>query len=275
MLLTMNPAEFSAFRDLIYRACGIHLREGKEALVAARIAKRVRDLELDGPSAYLGYLRADRGGEEMVRFIDLISTNFTSFYREKDHFAVLHREAREWIQKKSRRVRVWCAAASTGEEPYTIAITLAEALDGHAIDYRILATDISTRVLAIAKAGFYSEQHLLPVPPAIRQKYFDKQVQDGAQASYAAGRKLRDRLVFARLNLATPPFPMRGPFDAILCRNVMIYFDQEVRDRLVAQFCRLLAPGGLLIVGHSETLSGMRADLETLSPSVYRRRDAA
>jgi len=177
----MDPLVFEGFRQLAYRHAGIALREHKQALVSSRIAKRVRSLGLDGEREYLELLQNDRSGAELVSFLDAISTNFTSFYREQDHFETLSAELALTVKRGARRVRMWCAAAATGEEPYTLAITLAEALAGRVDDWRILATDISTRALEVASAGRYEGSKLALVPAALRAKYFEADAQRGTE----------------------------------------------------------------------------------------------
>lgn len=263
----MDASLFRSFQALALEQAGISLREGKEALVEARIAKRLRALGLASAELYLEFLRRDRSGEELVQFLDAISTNFTSFYREPDHFEHLVAHLEERLAAGADRFRIWCAAASTGEEPYTLAITLAEALAGRELDWKILATDLSTRVLATAKAGRYQGRHLGPVPPRLRERYFHRVGPDAFEAMPC----LREPLTFARLNLAKPPFPMKGPFDAVFCRNVMIYFDRPGRQALVTEIERLLRPGGLLFIGHSETLNGLDTALRLIRPSEYFR----
>jgi len=268
----MDPAVFQGFREIAYQQAGIALRENKEALVSARIAKRVRSLGLDGERAYLDFLRKDQSGQELVSFLDAISTNFTSFYREQDHFETLSAELAATVKRGTKRVRIWCAAAATGEEPYTLAITMAEALDGRVDDWRLLATDISTRALELASAGRYEETKLAQVPAPLRTKYFKSEAGHSADAGMMTAKPaLRSKILFKRLNLATPPFPLRGELDFVFCRNVMIYFDIEVRQRLISEIERLLKPGALLVVAHSETLSGIVTGLSMVRPSVYRK----
>ena len=267
----MRAAEFHAFRDIAYREAGISLRDGKEGLVATRIARRMRVLGIEDSADYLVYLQDASHQAEIVNFIDAISTNFTSFYREKDHFELLSRELRATVEAGTRRIRIWCAAAATGEEPWTLALTMAHALEGSAVDGKLLATDISTRALAAAVEGRYSARILAQVPPQQRARYFVPAPERDGAPTWAVNEQLRRIVLFRRLNLARLPFPLSGGLDAIFCRNVMIYFDMGVRQALVGEMQRLLKPGGLLVIGHSETLNGIRTSLATLQPSVYRK----
>jgi chemotaxis protein methyltransferase CheR len=268
--ISLPPSLFRAFRELAYRQAGIQLRDGKETLLATRIARRMSDLGLTDPVAYLARLRDDPSGDEMVRFLDSICTNLTGFYRDAEHFSILAAEAGRLKARGERRCRVWCAAAASGEEPYSAAITLCEAFAGTQVDFRILSTDLSTSALGAAKAGRYTERQLEPVPDRLRWKYFTP-IHRRQGIEYEVSPRLRERVVFARLNLAAPPFPMAGPFDAILCRNVMIYFDPPVRQRLLDEIARLLRPGGLLMVGQAETLCGLRHPLDEVRPSIFRK----
>ena len=271
----MQPQLFEAFQALAYREAGIALRDNKGALVAARIAKRVRDLGLNDASEYLSYLEADRAGTEMVNFLDAITTNFTNFFRENEHFEFLKREAAAWVASGVSEVRIWCAAAATGEEPYTLAMVLSEAFRDTKVEFRILATDISMRALSFAAQGRYPRSRLEQVPAQLRARYFEPDTSvKGPELELKVIPSLRQRIVFKRLNLATPPFPLRGNLDAVFCRNVMIYFDTPVRQRLVRDIERLLRPGAPLVVAHSETLGAARGELETVSSSVYRKRVA-
>ncbi|MEZ5063423.1 MAG: CheR family methyltransferase [bacterium] len=261
---------FRKLCDLAYREAGIALGDGKQSLVSARVSKRIRTLGLAGPADYLRYLEHPDHAEEIVSFLDAISTNFTFFFREEDHFQVLSEELKRLVAQGQRRFRIWCAASSTGEEPYSLAITLLEAVSGVDADVRILATDISTRVLEIASEGRYPAAAVVKIPPRLLHRYFTREGR-GGEETFRVESPLRDIVTFKRLNLARPPFPMRGPLDAIFCRNVMIYFDRPVREALVAEMTRLLGPGRLLVTGHSEGLHGMGDGLERLVPSVYRR----
>jgi len=264
----MDPRTFRAFQELARQEAGIFLRPGKAALVRARLARRVRELNVAGEEAYLEVLRGDR--DEVTRFLDAISTSFTRFFREPDHFDLVAEAVAAARAAGQERFRFWCAGCASGEEPYTLAMVLAPLLAG--CDWKILATDLSTPALARATAGVYSDDEIEPVPPLIRQRGLERAAPapDG-RPRWSVAAALRERISFARLNLAARPYPMRGPFDAVLCRNVMIYFDQDMRAGVVAEVERLLAPGGLLLVGHSETLSGSPTRLRSIRPSVYQQ----
>lgn len=258
---------FDKFCRVIYERCGIRLAAGKEALVDTRIGRRMRMLGIDDPAGYLD--RIQRGdADEMVHLLDAITTNVTSFFREPAHFDFL----RTWLDKElaqsRERFRFWSAACSTGEEPYSLAITVADVVGAKPIDWRVLATDISTRVLERCRRGVYESRLVAAIPAALRERYFRKRRQGGA-VEYEANAEVKEHLVFNRLNLAAPPFPMKGPLDVIFCRNVMIYFDRGVRQRLVDEAYRLMRPGGLLIVGHSESLMDIETRLHRIQPSVY------
>jgi chemotaxis protein methyltransferase CheR len=267
----MRPNVFRALCDLAYEQAGIRLGEEKLALVSARVGKRLRALSLANETDYLEVLRKDDGGE-LIEFLDVISTNFTSFFREPAHFERLAAELGAAMERGQQSFRVWCAASSSGEEPYTIALVLDELFEGRAVDWRVLATDISTRVLGLARRGRYHEQQLKAVRrDSLARRFIKLHAVPGEDQQYEASEELKKHLTFARLNLARPPYPMRGPFDVVFCRNVMIYFDAPIRQGLVEQMERLVKPGGLVMVGHAETLSGLRTSLQVVVPSVYRR----
>lgn len=266
----IEPDLFERIRAIAYERAGIDLRDGKEALVEARLGKRMRTLGIAGFREYVARLGSD--DQEVVHFLDALSTNYTSFFRERDHFDVVLEEVAARVRAGARRIRLWCAAAATGEEPWTTALVLHEKF-GEELDWRLLATDISTRALAAAQAGRYPRRTLDPIPGVLRERYFHP-VEPGAGArdgAWEVGETLRAHVSFARLNLSKPPFPMRGPLDIVMCRNVMIYFDLEVRRRLVQAVLPLLAPGGLFILGHSETLNGIESGLRGIGPAVYQR----
>jgi chemotaxis protein methyltransferase CheR len=259
---------FNQFAEIAYDRAGIRLSPGKEALVGARVAKRIRALGLADPNQYLDYLLADGDGEELVHFLDVISTNFTSFFREPEHFDILAELVEKRLREGRTRLRFWSAASSSGEEPYSMAITIAEIVKGSAINWRILATDISTQILERAQHGRYPLSSLANLPKPMRARYF-QMVERREDPVYQVSPEIRSTVVFRRLNLSAPPFPMQGPLDAVFCRNVMIYFDRRVRQGLIANVEQLLASDGLFLIGHSETLNGLETSFRALRPSVY------
>jgi len=268
----METSTFRRFCAIAYEKAGITLGDSKEALVEARVGKRMRALGMTSEKEYLVLLEKDPTGEEIVQFLDVISTNHTSFFREPDHFEFLRSVLADWRREGMRKLRIWSAASSTGEEPYTIAFTIADALENAEVDWRILATDISTKVLAKAEAGIFSDSKLTGLGRGELNRYFERGPDKDEHTVRPA---MRTKIAFRRLNLITPPYPMRGPFDIIFCRNVMIYFDQAVRQKVISGMERLLRPGGYLLIGHAEALSGVRTGLRMIRPSVFLQSNAA
>jgi len=259
----MSPDLYKAFAELTYERTGIVLGETKQDLLLGRIHTRVQELGLAGPEAYLELVTATRS--ELQRFVNAITTNVTAFFREPDHFRLLHRAARA-AGERGENLRIWCAAASTGEEPWSIAITLREALGPRARQSMVIATDINSEVLASAEEGIYAPARVRDLQPDLRATHFEDQ-----GGRYRIRRELRDLVEFRKLNLIKDTWPVQGPFDVVFCRNVMIYFDRPTRARTVLRASRLLRPGGLLLVGHSESLAGIQAGLESRRSSVYQR----
>ena len=266
---TLGPDHFERISDLLYRQCGISLHDGKQALVRARLVKRLIHLGLGGFDQYLRYLESDASGDELRSMVDVLTTNKTSFFREPQHFTFLRAEVlpNEWRGRDG--LRIWSAGCSTGEEPYSLAITLREEMpDVDRRDPRILATDISTRVLERARAATYDLDALADVPPPILRRHFHKVA--GHDGHFQVSEATRALVRLARLNLLGD-WPMRGPFDAIFCRNVMIYFDAATRQQLVGRYWRLLRPGGYLFLGGAESLSGVEHDFAYVQPAVFRK----
>jgi chemotaxis protein methyltransferase CheR len=256
--------------QLVYDVAGIHLTADKRTLVESRLGKRLRELGAD-MAAYA--LRCRNDPAELTILLDLVTTNHTAWLREPAHFTdfrerVLVEHARTQGAESRPRLRVWCAAAATGEEPYTIAMSICRALpDLSRWDAAILATDISTRALAHASMGIYSTERIAPLSPDERNLAVEA-VNRGGHTLWQVRDHVRQLVHFARLNLMGP-WPMRGPFDVIFCRNVMIYFDQPTQERLVQRMATLLRPGGTLYIGHSESLSACKHPLTALAPAVY------
>lgn len=264
----MDARTFKQLREFIYQASGIALSDKKESLVAARIGKRMRVLGIEKHKEYLDLVKSDQTGEEIVQMLDAISTNVTSFFREASHFDFVEKEFKKWLDQGQYVFRFWSAASSTGEEPYTLAMVLMEALEGRVVDLRILGTDISTRVLETCRKGIYRAEKMDSVSPIVRDRYTEHKIVNGV-SSYVMKPEIKKLISFSRINLSKPPFPMSGPFDMVFCRNVMIYFDNDVRRRLLEEIFRLVKPGGYLLVGHAESLTGMLSGFQVVKPSVY------
>lgn len=268
---SISDADLALIRDLLHRETGIVLNESKRALVEARLARRLRALDLPDYAGYIAMVRDNPQGGELVHLIDAISTNVTRFFREDEHFSLVDEVVGSWIAAGRRKLRFWSAACSSGEEPYSLALTLAHHLEGRSdLDVKILATDINTQVLEEAARGFYPEERLETVPADLKRKYF-RRVAPGDGRTWAVSDDLKRLLMLRRLNFTRFPYPIKGVFDVIFCRNAMIYFDRDLRARMVGEFARLLRPDGYLLIGHAETLIGVEQDFVTVRPSVYRR----
>ncbi len=267
----MNATVFERICSLVYDEAGIRIREGKESMVASRLGKRIRALGLGDETEYLEFLERELRNE-VVALLDVISTNVTSFFREAEHFGVLAGIHRAAVKSGRKRIRYWCAASSSGEEPYTIAMTLREVERelGASVDTKLLATDISTRVLEAARQGVYSASKVDGIPDPLLRRYFVREADSGAVV-HRATPEIAELVVFSRLNLSQPPFPMHGPLEAIFCRNVMFYFDDPVRHGVIDECHRLLAPSGTLFVGKSESLPSGRTDFARVGSSVFRK----
>ena len=278
----MRDSDYQFIRNLVYERSRINLGPDKRELVAARLGKRLRAMQLASIADYCSFLRTDKAQDEVANLIDAISTNHTFFFREGHHFEYLRSTILPELAGRRRAecwpaLRVWSAASSTGEEPYSLAITLAEVLPALAADWgwRIDATDISHRVLDRARAAIYTEESVVGhVPPMLVTKFFQRGF--GPQAgNYRVKSSLRERVTYSHLNLIEGPFRFPEPFQFIFCRNVMIYFDRQTQEELVARLAGQLVPGGYLLVGHSESLTGIRHPLTLVAPAIYRRPPAA
>lgn len=265
----MKQKTFDRIATIVYDEAGIVLKKGKEALVKSRLSKRMRSLNINTYEEYLDYLIADKSGTEMILLLDVISTNLTSFYRESTHFTLFSEYLNQWLSEGQRRLRVWCAAASTGEEPYTIAMTASECIQQKSVDFKILATDISTKVLKKCVEGIYTDDRIQSIPKNLRLKYFKKESGTGQSTLYSASSSIKSQILFRRLNLVNIPYPMKGPMDVVFCRNVMIYFDNSTRAKIIQDITRLLKPGGILFIGHSESLTALNTSLKAISPAAY------
>ena len=259
-------ADFARVQSLIYQRAGISLHDGKHAMVYSRLSRRLRDTGHTSFHDYLGWLET-HDGPEWQEFINALTTNLTAFFREQHHFEIFANHLRT---KPSTNWRVWCNAASTGEEPYSIVMTAFEALGANA-SFKLTASDIDSRVLATAAQGVYRLDSLKGLSPERLQKYFLRG-KEGNAGMVRAKPELRRAIDFMSVNLIRDDWPFKEPFDVVFCRNVMIYFDAPTQRRVLEKIHRVLKPGGMLLVGHAENFSESK-DLFTLrGKTVYERR---
>ncbi len=277
--LNLAPKQFKVIQDLIYTHAGIALSENKQTMVQGRLAKRLRALKLNTFEQYVDMLQSKLSNDELMEFINCLTTNKTDFFRENHHFKYLTEQILPSLMPSleigASSLRIWSAACSTGEEPYSLAIALKEALSEN-VDARILASDIDTEVLEKGAQGIYAADRVAEIPKYLLHRYFDKLRKDpksDSEVMWQAKPDLKKLIRFHRINFQDPTWPIQGKFDAILCRNVMIYFDQDTKRRLVERFSNVLKPGGHLFIGHSETLSGISEKFELVGNTVYRLRE--
>ena len=279
----LGPADisdyvFERFRDLIYREAGISLTEAKKMLLVGRLAGRLRELGITSFARYYDVVADPAATDERARMLDRICTNETHFFRDPRQWEFLEQQFFPRVDARaadggSRRVRAWSAACSTGEEPYSLAMTLLSHFPpeaGWQID--ILATDLSTKVLRMARAGLWPIDKAADIPLAHRKAFMLRGT--GSQSGkMKAGPEIRSVITFERLNLNHTVYPIRGPFDLIFCRNVLIYFDHPSKSSVVERLLRHLAPGGCLFMGYAETTTGISDGLVSVGPNVYGRAD--
>jgi chemotaxis protein methyltransferase CheR len=261
--------DFERVRKLIYERAGISLAPIKRDMVYSRLARRLRALNFESFVDYLKFLLSPSGEEEWELFVNSLTTNLTSFFREAHHFDILQRHMAEL---KQRPIRIWCSAASTGEEPYTLAITACETFGSMTPPVEIVASDIDTSVLAKAKRGVYPFERVERLSPERLRRFFLKGT--GAQSGMVRIRPELQKLVsFTRVNLLDARYPINGPFDVMFCRNVMIYFDKPTQYEILKKFVPLLKADGLLFAGHSESFLHAADLFHSLGRTVYERAD--
>lgn len=293
-LLSMDLKQFELFRELIHRETGIWLRDGKEYMLASRLSRRLRHLGMSSFTEYYNYVeKSADGAREIGELINCVTTNKTSFFRENHHFEFLSTKAVPEIQQAAshggaRSVRIWSAACSTGQEPYSIAISVLEALHGArgaatsgtslappaGWEIKLVASDIDTTVLDTARRGVYGEDALADVSQALHKRYFLR-----GKGEMAGQVKIKPELThlieFKRINLNDRVWPVQGPFDAIFFRNALIYFNQKTQETFLRRMAHLLRPAGYLFLGHSEHIPWLHDVVTPLGHTVYQLRDAA
>ncbi|MGD0815354.1 MAG: protein-glutamate O-methyltransferase CheR [Verrucomicrobiota bacterium] len=276
-IIKANIAEAEACQyiaTLVYDRCRIRLHEGKDALIKARLGKRMRKHGFPGLPEYCDFLRTQADEEEFTKVIDALTTNFTNFLREAEHFKFLVEQALPSMPPKGRKdFRIWSAASSSGEEPFTIGLYLSDHYPpALGWDWRIIASDISTKVLEQARQGIYPTERLDAVPRPWLHKYFQKGL-GRWEGCCRVKPSITERVSFQQINLIES-YTHPQPFEVIFCRNVMIYFDRPTQEQLVNRLCRFLVPQGYLLIGHSESLNGLNVPLRCLRPSIYQRSPA-
>jgi chemotaxis protein methyltransferase CheR len=274
----LSPANFKKLSQAIYKACGINLPDSKRILVEGRIKKRIRKTNHQDFDDYFNYLFSTDGLKiELVPLIDVLTTNKTDFFRESAHFDFLVRTAFPAILKANgesvikKKIKVWSAGCSTGEEPYTLAIVLNEYFQDDVVKpFSIYASDISTEVLQKAKLGVYGLDEIDVVPLHLKKKYFLKS-KNNSENIVRVVPELRSQIEFTRINLIDGHYNVPEEMDIIFCRNVLIYFDKQTQEQVINKLCRYLKPGGYLLLGHSETITGLKVPLRRAASTVYQK----
>jgi chemotaxis protein methyltransferase CheR len=267
---TDEPRDYEFIINLIYERCRIRLHDGKQQLIKARLGKRMRHHGFEVLAQYCEYLRRTSDEDELTHMVDALTTNYTQFLREKDHFDFLVGTALPGLTGHRKKFAVWSAACATGEEPYSLSFYLSEHYPVAAgWDWRILATDVSTRALAKAGEAVYPEERLASLPAEWWRRYFQKG-QKNWNGYYRVKPALRERVSFKQVNLLGN-YSFAEPFEVIFCRNVMIYFDRQTQEQLVQRLAQFLVPNGYLLIGHSESLNGLNIGLRCLKPSIYQK----
>jgi chemotaxis protein methyltransferase CheR len=273
--LVLKDGDFHRLSKYVYETAGINLHKGKKELVKARLGKIIRQREFQSFGQYYEHVINDTSGHELTILLDSISTNLTYFFREPQHFKLLTGKALPEVMRRketsrNKVLRFWSAGCSSGEEAYSIAIAVQEALtDVHTWQVKILASDLSTKVLARADAGIYDEKKLKAIPYELKRKYFQKG-NNSWKGYFRAKKDLRNMITFSRLNFMEN-FHFAEPFDLIFCRNVMIYFDNPIKEIIVGKLFRYLAVGGYLFIGHAESLTGLKHRFRYIQPSLYQK----
>jgi len=267
----LTDKEFNQLSDFIVTNYGIKLPPAKKILLQSRLHKRLKALEMTTFKEYISYLFSKKGQtEEVVYMMDVVSTNKTDFFREPKHYEYLtNTVVPDFIEKGIRKINLWSAGCSTGEEPYTLAVVLADYMSRFtAPDYSIFATDISTKVLAIAEQAIYPESRIEPVPYNIRKHYFLKSKKRDDRL-VRLNSSIRSKVLFRRLNFMDKSYSPPNKMDIIFCRNVLIYFERDVQEQVILRLLRNLQPHGYFFLGHSESITGMNLPLKQVSPTVY------
>ena len=269
----ITPRQFKALADMIRAEIGINIKDSKQTMLEGRLRRRVSAVDAGSIGEYCDMVIGGRlGPGEFEHLINAVTTNKTDFFREPAHFDYLMETVLPlYAAENCRQIRCWSAACSTGAEPYTLAMLLDDfALRVRGMDYRVIATDIDTDVLATAIKGIYPREAVDPVPDHLRRRYV-LEPKDARRADVRIAPELRRRVAFGRVNLIEPSYPIGDPVHLIFCRNVLIYFDKQTQAQVVSRLSEQLLPGGYLFLGHSESIAGFNLDLEQVASTVFRR----
>ena len=269
--MVIKEQDFRQFADYVKANYGIHFKNEKKALVAGRLNQVLSSMNMSSLAEYLQYVTADKTGQAASQMLDKLTTNYTFFMRESAHFQFFSDKVLPYLQKavKDKDLRIWSAACSTGEEPYTLAMIIDEFFgpEKAAWDTKVLATDISSNVLSAAKTGIYGKEKVAELPPSWRQRYF-KEYDEG---NCILSDRIRNEVIFGNLNLMDSAYPFKRKMHVIFCRNVMIYFDNDTKEKLVQRLYDITEPGGFLFIGHSEGLNRETTRYKYVMPAVYRK----
>jgi chemotaxis protein methyltransferase CheR len=274
-LAILTNKEFEKLSDFVYSQCGIKMPPIKKTMLETRLRKRLRACGMGSFTEYIDYLFSSRGmNEELIHMIDVVTTNKTDFFREPAQFTYLVQKGLPYLTEELgiNHLKFWSAGCSTGEEPYTIAMVLSDYCEEHPAlsSFSILATDISTKVLETASTGIYDSEKVIPVPFEMKKKYLLRS-KDRSKDLVKVSHELRQLVSFQRLNFMDDDFGIREKKHIIFCRNVIIYFDKPMQERLLKKLFSLIIPGGYLFLGHSETIFSMDIPMEQVAPSTYRK----
>ncbi len=270
-MIKISDDEFRVLADYIKEHSGIHLKEQKKALLVSRLSSLLNEMGMDSLMTYYKHLKEDQEGEELSRLVDRITTNHTYFMREAEHFSFFSETVLPFWEKnaKNKDLRIWCAASSTGEEPYALAMLLEDYFKMKPVkwDKKLLATDLSLNALSKAKQGVYSADKVKTLSRIWVLNYFDKITKD----DYQIKSKLKQEVIFRRFNLMEPVFSFKKKFHVVFCRNVMIYFDNDTKERLIKKIYDQMEYGGYLFIGHSESINRETTEFKYIKPAVYRK----
>lgn len=270
-MIDLNDRMFKKFKDLIFDFTGIFLSDAKKKLLESRLNKRMRELDLNDYSKYYDLINSNKNSPEFQLFLNAISTNETYFYREKSHFDfILENFPKACKPSFEGGYKIWCCAASTGEEPYSIALTFQQLKNSHRHDFQMLATDINTEVLGIAQKGIYNLKAIDKIPKHLHSQYLQRH-KDSRKPIFRVKNELRDKIKFGQFNLIKSNLKQTFLFDVIFCRNVLIYFKNDTKILVVEKLLKQLKPGGFLFIGHSETLVNSGLPIRQVVPTVYQK----